>query len=184
MTLLIHIGYLTYDSNTYEVYIPNEEVREEFYVALKNGKRKGLYDAIVKSEELLNATLNFDNDKVAKIIDDFHIELTDIKNYNKELALSNVVKTAYYMATKDRYIMLQEFMKGYGYADIVYLPKNKKLSAIIIELKFDKCAEMGIEQIINKKYYKSVMEFSDNILYVSINYDKKTKKHTCIIKKI
>jgi hypothetical protein len=40
LTLLIHLGYLAYDANHEEVYIPNEEVRREFIRAFKGGKHK------------------------------------------------------------------------------------------------------------------------------------------------
>lgn len=30
LTLLVHLGYLAYDDDSGEVYIPNEEVRQEF----------------------------------------------------------------------------------------------------------------------------------------------------------
>lgn len=35
LTLLIHLGYLAYDSDTKSVFIPNEEVRQEFIRAVK-----------------------------------------------------------------------------------------------------------------------------------------------------
>ena len=39
LTLLVHLGYLAYDDDSKEVYIPNEEVRQEFVRAVKNGSR-------------------------------------------------------------------------------------------------------------------------------------------------
>lgn len=36
LTLLVHLGYLAYDKYCKEVYIPNEEIREEFIRAVKN----------------------------------------------------------------------------------------------------------------------------------------------------
>lgn len=38
LTLLVHLGYLAYDIETKSVYIPNEEVREEFVRAVTTGK--------------------------------------------------------------------------------------------------------------------------------------------------
>jgi len=34
LTLLVHLGYLAYDGETQEVFIPNEEVRKEFVSAI------------------------------------------------------------------------------------------------------------------------------------------------------
>lgn len=45
-TLLVHLGYLAYDIDNKEVFIPNEEVREEFIRALKNGSRKEMVKVI------------------------------------------------------------------------------------------------------------------------------------------
>ena len=39
LTLLIHLGYLAYDTENKSAYIPNEEVREEFIRALTTRKK-------------------------------------------------------------------------------------------------------------------------------------------------
>ena len=38
LTLLVHLGYLAYDSDERAVFIPNEEVKQEFIRAVKSGK--------------------------------------------------------------------------------------------------------------------------------------------------
>lgn len=35
LTLFVHLGYLAYDRKTREVFIPNEEIREEFIRSIK-----------------------------------------------------------------------------------------------------------------------------------------------------
>ena len=52
------LGYLGYDADNKEVYIPNEEIREEFIRAIKNGRRQELVKAIQLSDHLLKATIN------------------------------------------------------------------------------------------------------------------------------
>lgn len=42
LTLLVHLGYLAYDIDERSVYIPNEEVREEFVRAVTTGRRRHL----------------------------------------------------------------------------------------------------------------------------------------------
>lgn len=44
LTLLVHLGYLAYDSDYGSVFIPNEEVRAEFIRAVKNGQRPELIE--------------------------------------------------------------------------------------------------------------------------------------------
>ena len=69
-------------------------------------------------------------------------------------------------------------------ADIVYIPrKPSDKPAMIIELKYDQSAEGAITQIKDKKYVESLKEYHGNLLLVGINYDKTSKKHTCLIDK-
>ena len=55
--------------------------------------------------------------------------------------------------------------------------------AVMIELKWDKSAEGAIQQIKNKEYIDALKDYQGDLLLAGINYDKKTKKHSCIIKK-
>lgn len=55
LTLLVHLGYLAYNDDSGEVYIPNEEVRQEFVRAVKNGKRKELHHGLSKLHRSLYA---------------------------------------------------------------------------------------------------------------------------------
>ena len=68
LTLLVHLGYLAYDADQREVYIPNEEIREEFIRAVKNGGRKELVKSVELSDRLLEATIRMEEDKVAEMI--------------------------------------------------------------------------------------------------------------------
>ena len=55
--------------------------------------------------------------------------------------------------------------------------------AVVIELKWDKTAEGAIDQIKKKKYMDSLKDYHGDLLLAGINYDKKTKEHTCVIEK-
>lgn len=46
LTLLVHPGYLTYDKKEQKVYIPNQEVAQEFLRAIKTGGWDGLVQAL------------------------------------------------------------------------------------------------------------------------------------------
>ena len=43
------------------------------------------------------------------------------------------------------------------------------------------CSQEELNQIREKQYMKSIEQYTGNILLVGISYDKKTKKHQCII---
>ena len=62
-------------------------------------------------------------------------------------------------------------------------PKTMHLDkpAIVIELKWDKSAVGAIEQIKEKQYRNALKDYQGNLLLVGINYNKKTKKHECVI---
>lgn len=183
-TLLVHLGYLTFDFYTKEVWIPNSEVAQEFINSIEDGGWEEVMKAIKVSDELLKATLNCDEEKVAELIDKAHTDNTSILKYNDENSLSCVISLAYYSARKT-YTIERELPAGKGFADLVFRPrKNNSNPAMIVELKYDKSAEGALEQIKKKQYVDCLKGYSGEILLVGINYDKDCKCHTCRIEKI
>ena len=185
LTLLVHLGYLAYDDDSKEVYIPNEEVRQEFIRAVKNGSRRELVRAVQLSDRLLNATLNLDNETVSEILEEFHQANTSPKFYNNEQALRSVVIMAY-LSSVDHYMRFEELASGKGYSDILFLPNvTSSKPALLIELKWNKNAQGAILQM-KKKNYPQILEkfkYHGELLLVGINYSTRTKKHTCKIEK-
>ena len=55
LTLLVHLGYLTFDEDTEEVFIPDQEIMQEFLNVVDDPVRGGLMDALKRSEELLKS---------------------------------------------------------------------------------------------------------------------------------
>ena len=74
LNLLVHLGYLAYDIDSRCVYIPNEEVREEFVGTLATGKHAEIARLIRESDHLLESTLDMDEEAVAAIIEEAHKE--------------------------------------------------------------------------------------------------------------
>ena len=183
LTLLIHLGYLAYNEETESVYIPNEEIQEEFKNAVEVSNWTEVINLIQASDRLLHATWNMDSETVADMIDETHMDHTSILTYNDENSLSCVISLAYYSAINE-YTRIRELPTGKGFADIVYIPKkNSDKPAMIVELKCDKTAESAVNQIKERKYVDGLKEYHGNLLLVGINYDKETKKHTCRIEK-
>lgn len=182
LTLLVHLGYLTFDSETYEVAIPNYEVSEQFASTIRNKDWAEVSKSLKVSDELLQATLNCDAEKVAQLVSDSHSENTSILQYNDENSLACVLSIAYYSARKD-YILHRELATGKGFADLVFIPRiGRTLPALIIELKKGHSAEEAVQQIKDNNYLHKVSEYSSDVIFVGINYDEK-KGHTCIIEK-
>lgn len=184
LTLLVHLGYLTYNFYTKEVSIPNYEISEQFASTIKVMGWSEVANSLKQSDELLKATLNCNEEKVAELIDKAHSDNTSILKYNDENSLSCVISLAYYSARKT-YTIERELPAGKGFADLVFRPrKNNSNPAMIVELKYDKSAEGALEQIKKKQYVDCLKGYFGEILLVGINYDKDCKCHTCRIEKI
>ena len=184
LTLLIHLGYLTFDKKREVVLIPNQEITQEFMRAIRVGGWDELIHAIDNSEKLLKSTWALDAEKVADCMNRIHNETASILKYNSENSLTCAVLIAYYSARAYYMNPLMELPSGKGFADVVYLPRrNMNLPALVIELKWDKNAEGAIRQMKEKQYSAWLEEYTGEILLVAISYDKKTKVHNCIIEK-
>lgn len=181
LKLLIHLGYLGYNSSNQTCYIPNKEVTSSFVASVEDPSWNETTKALLNSRELLEATWNQDEKKVAKYIEEAHLD-TSILTYNNENALSYTISIAY-MYARNYYTIVREMPSRKGYADMILIPKDDK-PAMIIELKWNQDVETAITQIKEKKYPKLLEEYKDNLLIVGITYDKKTKKHICRIEKM
>ena len=183
LTVLIHLGYLSYDRRTLECYIPNREVRGELTNAVEESGWTNVIKAIKQSEQLLQATIRGDEEAIAHAVDNAHDEHTSILSYNDENSLACVLSLAYYYANND-YIIHRELATGKGFADLVLIPrKNVNSPAIVLELKYNQDADAAIDQILRKQYPAKVAEYTGELLLVGINYDKQQKKHQCRIVK-
>ena len=183
LTVLIHLGYLSYDWKESECYIPNKEVGGEMVNAVKLNNWSHVANAIEKSKQLLRATIEGNEEAVARGVDVAHDENTSILSYNDENSLACVLSLAYYYASND-YIIHRELASGKGFADLVLIPrKNVASPAIVIELKYDKAVNTAIEQIKQRQYPAKVSQYTDNLLLVGITYERDTKQHRCCIEK-
>lgn len=184
LTVLIHLGYLSYDWHSSECYVPNYEVTGEIVNAVKTTNWNRIAGAIERSRLLLKSTLNGNEEEVAQAIDLAHDENTSILSYNNENSLACVLSIAYYYANND-YVIHREYASGKGFADLVLIPRrNTDSPAIIIELKYDQHADTALDQIRRKEYPAKVAQYANNLLLVGINYDPKTKKHNCRIESV
>ncbi len=184
LTVLIHLGYLSYSWQKSECYMPNKEVAGEMVNAIEDNNWTEVAKALEASEQLLEATLRGDEEAVARGVDAAHDEHTSILSYNDENSLACVLSLAYYYAYND-YVIHRELATGKGFADLVMIPrKNVCRPAIVIELKYNQDADTAIDQILRKQYPAKVAEYCGELLLVGINYDKKDKIHQCNIERI
>ena len=184
LTLLVHLGYLTYNSIEGSVSIPNKEVSQEYVNAISTMNWYGVADSLDASRKLLEALWAMDADVVAAGVEKAHEEIS-ILQYNDENSLSCTIQLAFYYA-REYYTIVRELPTGKGFADVCMIPRKWHLDkpAIVIELKWDKSAVGALEQIKEKHYGNILEDYQGNLLLVGINYNKTTKKHECVIENI
>ncbi|MDE7416295.1 MAG: ATP-binding protein [Lachnospiraceae bacterium] len=183
ITALIHLGYFAYDADTREAYVPNKEIQEVFYQYMEDNESDNLSRFMRVSERILSAVMEGDAEETAKQIQSVHSDFVSSIEYNDENSLACTIMIALISAFRYYHKPIREFPCGKGFADIVYqpLPNHPNRPVIVVELKWDKSADAAIAQIKKKQYPESLKEYSGEILLVGIDYDKKTKEHSCAI---
>lgn len=186
LTYMIHLGYLGYDQTSRTAFVPNEEIRQE----LKNAVERRPWNEMVQfwqeSEKLLYATLDMDGEATAAQIEKLHNEYVSVVQYNNENSLSSVLALGYLSAMQYYFKPIREFPTGRGFADFVFIPKPEYKAfypAIVVELKWNKNARTALQQIKDRRYPDSILDYTGEILLVGINYDRDSKEHQCMIEK-
>ncbi|EFS21432.1 hypothetical protein FSBG_00929 [Fusobacterium gonidiaformans 3-1-5R] len=157
--IILFSGYLTVkekiSNESYLIKIPNKEIQSFF---------KGLFAEIVfkgKSNitSMKAALENKDINTIIRILE--KVVLNAISFYDTNKKLENPYQTllaGFLYALDDYYEMKPNPETGYGRADIILKPRNKKWIGYIFELKraktknLEKEAEKALEQIEEKKY--------------------------------
>ncbi len=182
-TYLIHLGYLCYNRKDKTCHIPNEEVRIEWINSIEDSSD---YTQVMKvinaSKRLLDDTINGNEEAVARALNAAHTEVTNPLTYNDEHCFQSAICLAYFYANT-RYTLIKELPTGKGYADLVLVPYLPNIPAMVVELKHNKSTESALGQIKAKNYHEALNLYYDNLLFVGINYDEKTKEHTCKIER-
>lgn len=186
LTYLIHLGYLGYDEENETAFVPNEEIRQELITAVRSSNWDELIAFQQESRKLLAATLSMDEKQVAAEIDKIHSEYSSAIRYNDENSLSSTITIAYLGAMQYYFKPVRELPTGRGFADFVFIPKPEYKStypALVVELKWNQDTTTALQQIEDKKYPESILDYTGEILLVGINYDKTSKEHQCRVEK-
>lgn len=142
------------------------------------------------SAKMLKATLAGDTKTMEEILTYAHDTESPLLAYNNEaelLALVNLV----YLSARDQYRIEREDRAGRGYVDFIFYPQLKSEDGIILELKVDSSPVQAVRQIKEKNYalrFKGRLGeqsgYTGRILGVGISYDRRTKKHGCIVEEL
>ena len=183
-TYLIHLGYLSYNRKDKTCRIPNEEVRQEWVNSIDDEENYApIMEIINASKKLLDATVEGNEEAVAKALDAAHTEVTNPLTYNDEHCFQSAICLAYFYANT-RYTLFKELPTGKGYADLVLIPYLPNIPAMVIELKHNKSAGSALQQIKDKNYCQALNNYKGDLLFVGVNYDEKTKVHSCKIERL
>ena len=186
LTYMIHLGYFGYNQKLKTAFVPNEEIRQELTAAVESRGWNEMLAFQQDSEHLLDATLDMDGMAVAAQIGKIHNEYVSVIQYHNENSLSSVLTLAYLSAMQYYFKPIRELPTGRGFADFVFIPKpeySASYPAMVVELKWNKDSATALQQIKDKQYPESILNYTGDILLVGINYDKGTKEHQCMIEK-
>ena len=208
-TYLIHLGYLAYDEDTEQCYIPNREIRDQWILSVQQSPDyKGLMELVNASKQLIESTIESDAAAVAIALNKAHEQICNNLNYNNEGTFQAVICLAYFYANL-KYTIVKEMPNrremhrqaclsvypsrqasrsaqmpaGKGVADVVMIPYVPNTPALIIELKRNKSELTALTQIRAKKYGSALEKYSGDLLFVGVNYDEQTREHKCVIEK-
>jgi len=174
-------GFLTYHDETLE--IPNKELMIKFDDALEDKSMNEVSKLVLRSDEMLKATIRQDVDKMAEIIQEAHDINIPIIKYNDENSLACII-TLVYLSARSKYKIIREMPAGIGFADFIFFPKDISKPAFIIELKRNSTAEDALNQIFEKRYDLALKDYTGLKLAIGISYDSNLKKHSISIQPI
>ena len=179
--LMLFSGYLTVkekiNNEAYLVKIPNKEIQSFF---------KSLFAEIVFNgknniSSMKGALESKDINTIVRILEDVVLNAMSFYDTNKKF--ENPYQTllaGFFYALDDYYEMKPNPETGYGRADIILIPRNKKWAGYVFELKraktkdIQKEAERALEQIEEKKYDTLLInEGIKNIIKIGLVFDGK-----------
>jgi len=172
-------GFLTYHEEVLE--IPNKELMIKFDDALEDKSMNEVSKLVLRSDEMLKATIRQDVDKMAEIIQEAHDLNIPIIKYNDENSLACVISLVY-LSARSKYKIVREMPAGIGFADFIFYPKDISKPSFIIELKRNSTSEEALKQIFEKRYDLALKDYTGLKLAIGISYDSNLKKHYISIK--
>ena len=186
LSAMVVYGFLSSEND--QVSIPNRELMDKFADMIQKESSLGYVNRLAaESAKMLRATKQGDVNTMAEILEYAHNTESPHDIYSNEAELAAIVRLVY-LEARDSYQIEREDRAGKGYVDFIFYPMRKDDDNIIIELKVDHTADEAIRQIKDREYALRFQGklgdkplYTGRILAVGIAYDRKTKKHSCIV---
>ena len=188
--LLVNAGIVTItkeiEEDYYRLRVPNLEVWKVFKELtachLKIDERH--------MEKMLNALKRKDMERFAEEYQGVLLELPSYHDLKDENSYHMMTLGMCAFLRKD-YDIKSNRETGEGRSDICLYAKHDRYPNLILEFKYtkdekddlEKLAEKALEQIKEKQYPQSLLQYTGQIILIGINYDKKTKEHSCKIER-
>jgi hypothetical protein len=192
LSMLVAVGLLAHHNG--KASIPNREVAKEYEKALEDPRFGHVSKLVLKSKEIVGATLGMDANKVAELIDAALLDAVAFHVYRSDSELMHVISSAYMNARKSCEAQ-SDLPKqaggapthlGKGYCGLILTPIKKKGAAFAVGLNSDATAEAALTQLksnIQRSDFQADSSYIDRMLLVGIGYDKVGKVHKCVIEK-
>lgn len=174
-------GFLSYHNET--LTIPNKELRMKFDYTLRNHQMGEISKLVLKSNQMLEATLKKDTKTMEKLIQEAHDINIPVIKYNDENSLACII-TLVYLSARTKYKIVREMPAGIGFADFIFYPNDKSKPAFIIELEKDSTPDEALKQIKEKRYPLALKDYTGQKFAVGITYNSKQKQHHVKIEEI
>lgn len=183
---MVVYGFLNYENGL--VSIPNKELMEKFADMLQKEPSLGYVHRLAAvSDRMLRATLDGDTKTMEDILEYAHNTESPLLHYGNEAELTMLVNMVY-LSARDKYHIERQDKAGIGYVDFIFYPIRREDDGMILELKVDRTALDAVQQIKERKYALKFQgrlgespKCTGRILAVGISYNRKTKKHTCMV---
>ena len=141
-------------------------------------------------EKMLNALKRKDMERFAEEYQRILLELPSYHDLKDENSYHMMTLGMCAFLRKD-YDIKSNRETGEGRSDICLYAKHDRYPNLILEFKYtkdekddlEKLAEKALEQIKEKQYPQSLLQYTGQIILIGINYDKKTKEHSCKIER-
>ena len=180
---LIQTGYLVAkrnNLNSFNVFIPNEEVKSIFTNEIIN--RNINPSKFNLGASFKNAIVESNEDKIKTLLEDYilesfsYLDLRQEKDY--QILITGILSVLF-----DDYVVKSEVISRNGRCDIMICPKKNNDLGIVIELKkykgrlslknLDKYSIKGLEQIKNNRYYSELIRRnSKKIIIFCFTFDE------------
>ena len=189
-SVLFTTGYLTYtsvnDDGSYNLVIPNREVKEVFKLQINEWFKKTIFSNTEALNNFWRAIENKDTVEIEKYLNKVlsnSVSVFDTKAINKEKEASYHNLLVGILTGNSEWLVRSNVEAGDGFADII-VETDDPDSGIVFELKYasdysdmEKACNLALKQINDKRYYEYLTnEQRTNVLLYGISFYKKRCK--------